>query len=843
VVRRGELRHRTDRGVRRFATTCFDDELLAAIDAAAAAAVPLALVVPLPAVDTPVVLGAAALAAEIARTKSLNVRATVVSRRLSQRASYDQLFIGKDRLGDVIPRARLTVDGRLETIGTARCASRGRMVLTSDSVRATGSKGAIVVDGTGADPGDLRAVLGRGRQFVYVTDNPFDAMLQVIRDAGGVVWAFDPAALSQLAATSDVVRGDGVDALAAPAELLDVAGSAERLVWAPGEDTDLDATLRAAWSALGRLAGFTDGSDAFAAAHALRWAWGTLATFTLSVTSPQCYDRHLPPGPYAAKLADAAGHAHAVARNTVGAVRDAWAAAADAFTDMHAAAAAAPKLPLVQTWLDSLADGERRGLLVTRNRAAVAALTATLDESPHVFHRWSDRVRVVSVRDVVYGRVDGLPVDSMLVTGPVPRAYASLIAVPPALKALTLAAGTWEAARAARQVTGTLRELGALRKATVTGASTRLRVPAARSTAAANAGGDGVAIWRDGTVTAANDLPEGPGGSPWEPFGLDLLAVIAGARRAGSDDAADVPPPARGSAGGTTASVTAIMVTFADGRCLLVEPNDMLYRRRDDEARRVAAKALAPGDVVALVDATARRDLFDSVVDVLSELPKYAPLGLLISFWHDRARAARDRGYTHREILASMRSGSDRTSRTSDRTIGTWIRGNCEGPVDPDDVRRFAAAVNDQELLRRADAVGQALRTSRILHRAVGRWLSAQITGAQLRRDDALIDPELGVHVADLLEAVSVHEVAAVDSQLVSAPVGAVGVLLDPETVPVAIAAHARGSASRGSRPDAGTGTRGELHDPDVVLGMTAAEVRAGPELSRAVGMEAPMSA
>jgi hypothetical protein len=121
--------------------------------------------------------------------------------------------------------------------------------------------------------------------------------LQVVRDAGGAVWAFDPAALGQLAATSDVVRGDGIDALAAPAELLHVAGSAERLVWAPGEDTDLDAALRAAWSALGRLAGFTDGSDAFAAAHALRWAWGTLATFTLSVTTPQCYDRHLPPGP------------------------------------------------------------------------------------------------------------------------------------------------------------------------------------------------------------------------------------------------------------------------------------------------------------------------------------------------------------------------------------------------------------------------------------------------------------------------------------------------------------------------------------------------------------------
>lgn len=83
VVRRGELRHRTDHGVRRFATTNFDDELLAAVDAAATAAVPLALVVPLPAADTPIVLGAAALAAEIVRTRALDVTATVVSRQLS----------------------------------------------------------------------------------------------------------------------------------------------------------------------------------------------------------------------------------------------------------------------------------------------------------------------------------------------------------------------------------------------------------------------------------------------------------------------------------------------------------------------------------------------------------------------------------------------------------------------------------------------------------------------------------------------------------------------------------------------------------------------------------------
>src|SRR5262249_40512443 len=160
----------------------------------------------------------------------------------------------------------------------------------------------------------------------------------------------------------------------------------------------------------------------------------------------------------------------------------------DAFADVQGAAAVAPKLPLVRAWLDSLASDGGRGLLVTRNRAAVQALAEALNESPDVSYGWSDQVRVVGVRDLACGRVADLPADSMPVTGPVPRAYASLIAAPPAQQVLTLAAGTWEAGRAARQTVGTLRELGALRDVTVARASARLNVPTARSAAAAGSG-------------------------------------------------------------------------------------------------------------------------------------------------------------------------------------------------------------------------------------------------------------------------------------------------------------------------------------------------------------------
>ncbi|WP_449657822.1 DISARM anti-phage system protein DrmE domain-containing protein [Streptomyces varsoviensis] len=100
------------------------------------------------------------------------------------------------------------------------------------------------------------------------------------------------------------------------------------------------------------------------------------------------------------------------------------------------------------------------------------------------------------------------------------------------------------------------------------------------------------------------------------------------------------------------------------------------------------------------------------------------------------------------------------TSITSAQTVGTWVRGQVNGPHDPEDVRRFARAVHDQVLLAQA---GWALKTLQIVHRKAGRWLSTQIAGARSHHDDALIDANLGLRVSDLLESVSAHPVLGID--------------------------------------------------------------------------------
>ncbi|MFD9253879.1 hypothetical protein [Streptomyces bottropensis] len=405
-------------GVRKFGATRFDVELLEAVDAASAREVALALVIPLPAADTPIALGAASLVAQIVRNNSLDVTATVVSKRLSQRAAYDQLYIDSQRLADFIPRARLTTDGKVEVIGGPARDRAGRLILTSDLDRVSG-RGALVIDGTAANVSNLEPRLRQHRDLVYITDTPFDSNLDAIREAGGVVWAFDPPSFGDLAAPFNQRETTGE--FAASSELLRATASAERVVRAPEAATSLDQALSGTWKALGRLAAVTGGSENLAMAHAVRWAWGVLSTFSLSVTTPTSYDACVQRGPFSVLLGDATSNARAVARQSAGLARDSWAVVADGFADVYEASRERPKFALVQDWVREEAGQGATGMVVTRNQSAVAALTADLDESPLVPHGWAERIRVVSVRDLACGRVSRLPVSSMLIAGPLPR--------------------------------------------------------------------------------------------------------------------------------------------------------------------------------------------------------------------------------------------------------------------------------------------------------------------------------------------------------------------------------------------------------------------------------------
>lgn len=794
VVRYGRLRHRVDGRIVPYAPTCFDDEMLTAVDGAIVRWVPLAIVLPLPGTATPVLLGAAAVVGAVTRRRRLDVTVAVASKHLTHRTLYDQLFLEDQRLRDFVPRARVELSGAQTVVGRPSNDSGGRLLMVSDPTRLAGHLEhleALVLDSSACDPAALRPFLGlpaAGKPVVYLTSSPLDPALADVRAAGGVVWSWDVDDLGPLSAPASPWQATAANGtLAASAELLAASGAAVRRIWLPdgnaGDSGDLDTATAALWRALSALSG-GHGRLAPGQTHqlgsALRWVWAVFNTVSLVPVAPDVYDAALIASPYATKLGEAPEQARSFARHAPPSMADPWFRVADAVADVLAAAARQPKLVRVAAWAAEIADDPARGgVIVTRNRTAAQALAQSLDDLPTTPLGWQERVAVATVSEVLSGRVTG--VSELLLCGPVQRSASGLLAMPPASSVTVVAAGAWEGTRVRKQVVAASAALRGLRTETVTMTAPQLAVPTRRTDL----------FGEDPEITAYRSggepvpLPAHPETPVWEPFGGDVVAALLRQATGDRDELPPAPAP-DGEPGAGLGDVAAITLEVADvvgagpapRAFVLLGPNDEVHRRRGTDVARVAAKGLAAGDLLILVDNAARRDLFETVTERLAELPQYAPLVALIGVWHRSAAAAAGTGMTYEQIHAAMVKKG--TAITSAATVGTWVRGDVHGPQDPKDVARFAAVVGDDHLARYAKQIGAALGALNSVHRQVGRWLSGQIGGA-LHSDapDDVVDAALGLHVADLVESVSLHPVAAVHHTTTTVPAAVVGLVLD----------------------------------------------------------------
>ncbi len=897
VVRYGRLRHRSDGQIRPYAPTLFDDELLTAVDAAAARFIPLGIVLPMPATATAITLGAAVTVSAITRARTLAVTVAVISKQLAHRTLYDQLYFEDQRLREFIPRARLTGDGQITAVGRARNDSGGRLLLTGDLTRLNDrleQLHALVIDASAVQPYELRPLLSlpaAGTPVVYLTGNPLDPALADVRAAGGVIWSWDvedlPALSGPVSARRPLAALDAAgrraaasarSALVVPSHLLTACGTTRRTIWLPIDpnavhstpatftgpatsratvaaragtaqaraDRELDDALTETWRALGTLAGTyrpgartkTDRGAADALQHgaadlALRWVWAVFNTLSMLPIDPARYDLLLPVSPWATRLTAAPEQARTYARAAPAHLSSPWLRVADALERTLRAGAAAPKLGRVLDWVNAVArtdPAERlaadplglhrpplprsptlqtattshqaapatrpaeepealdvtagRALLITRNRTAAAALAQVLDEHPATPLGWADHVAVVSVSDVLHGRAR---TDShLLLCGPVPRSAAGLLAMPATSTVTVVAAGAFEGNRILAQMKATSTALRSLRTETVTLSAPTLRVAPHRTDLF------GAALSFEAAVgDTLQPMPTHPDAPGWDPFDADVLALLA---RLGAERSDDLPaPPVRTDAADIDVETIAVWLGRASSpaagpfrataaeaaqELVLLAPDDLVHRRRGDTLAYVAAKSLQPGDVVVLVDAGARAELFATITARLAELPGFSTLTQMMALWRKHAAAARDTGLTHEQIWKRVHDAG--SVITSPGTVGSWIRGQVDGPADSADIGRFAAAVGDRELAANATAIGKAVRAVHSAHRKVGHWLSGQISGAMDRDDpDQLVDVNLGVHVTDLLESVSLHPVAYVDLTARTVPAALVGVVFD----------------------------------------------------------------
>jgi hypothetical protein len=380
-------------------------------------------------------------------------------------------------------------------------------------------------------------------------------------------------------------------------------------------------------------------------------------------------------------------------------------------------------------------------------------------------------VAVRTVTAAARGTVEpGVP---LAVVGTLPRSRAGLLALPPAPAVLQLTCGPMEGRRAVRQAVAARARMMQLRieavnvSAAALGVTADCRPPEADPAAAVRVVDGGLL-----RPVAADELA-GAEDDAWAPFGVDVTGVLRAVIAAAEDDPDTLHV---GGQIGTDNEVPAIAVHLKDPdgpRVLWLPANELVTRRRGPTLSRVAAKGLQSGDVLLLVDRAARTDLRVALTEKLSERTEYSALRMLVDFWHARAAAARDSGLTQQQILDRMTG----TTVTTAGAVGHWMRGTVDGPADSADVARFAHAVNDDALLAEAERVAWALRTLHSVHRKLGAWLAGQVDTVAGRARDSVVDADLGVRVAYLLDVITEHPVSGVSlaDQLVPAPL--IGVL------------------------------------------------------------------
>jgi hypothetical protein len=652
------------------------------------------------------------------------------------------------------------------------------MTLVSDPRRlVTLLEAGIPLDGLVAEGAIPPAELQQLLEFeingprIYLALGPTDPSIAEVRSRGGLVWAFDAPAVSALASTS----ANGSESLVAPRELLSASASAQVIVRSPGGSAPLDKALAAAWRALAAVGRASNGE----LAQALHWAFGVFAVVAGNPVKPTDYDRFAAVNPYALRLTESPAYAREIAHVTSGACAVTWLDVAAAFEELLVAAAAAPKMNEVAAWVkDAIAAGTPAAILA-KSATGAAALRAALLEHPKIPIDATAMMPVVSLRDLATASTEAVT-RRLLLTGPLPREAAGVLALPPGSELTVLAAGPWEAARIIRQLSAVRTGLAELRALTHSSAD-ELMSPAA---VGGPAPPEPIVI-ADGNV---EPFSVEDGDNAFEPFDLDVIAELQAVLAGGPESDVDYISAARSDG---QSMVSALRVEFADG-VLFTSPYDLIDIRDGREVRRVAAKALRPGVDVVLVASSARSALFDAITERLATLPSYWPVAQRLHFWRSRLARIPATGLSYQQILDSMAG----TSLTSWTTVYSWYRGAVQGPADPHDVARLAVALDDSELTDAAAHVAAALATMRRIHGKVGRWLSDQLAEVRGGSADVLVDRDLSIYVTDLLEAVTVHRVIDVAADLHKVPAAHCGMLL-----PLVSAARYLSTLSRDSAP------------------------------------------
>jgi hypothetical protein len=252
-------------------------------------------------------------------------------------------------------------------------------------------------------------------------------------------------------------------------------------------------------------------------------------------------------------------------------------------------------------------------------------------------------------------------------------------------------------------------------------------------------------------VTAPVEVPpglwDGQGWlAPLEPSGTGTIA--------GSDGG--------GVGGATNAVVSAVTVTFEDGRWALMDMAGTVTRFRPGSGRADAAFAvsgLKPGDQVLFFDGDSRKDLLAKVLEVAVEVPALAVAAGWVAHWRRVLVGGYRRFGSYRSFAAALR---EHGCAVQTQTVRLWVVGVTIGPEDEEDVHRVGLVTEDGALLGGHREVCRAMRSLRGAHSRLGKRLSevarqvGSAAAAGRLASDEVVDERSGLTAADFQDSLDI---------------------------------------------------------------------------------------
>lgn len=426
-----------------------------------------------------------------------------------------------------------------------------------------------------------------------------------------------------------------------------------------------------------------------------------------------------------------------------------------------------PKTDALLSVLREQVDARRETMLVARTATAARVHRAFLAKFPEL-----KNVRVTSLGEVA----EEIPADAAVLTGLAPawarHVYASGIAADVRVLAyvpegtLTIAEPFIEA----EQVRSTI---AYQRKF-----SSWLARPALKARCWKALSAEDLQI-ADDEATAPNvdpsqvefiALPEPPDVPPglWD-VGVPSLEQPEGNRAPHSSSAID-----------HSISVDAVRVTFDDRRWVLLDRAGLVTRfsrtkQRADPGREV--ERLAVGDELVFLDGDARKDVLDKVLEVSKDIPHLATSATWVEYWRGALQRGKKKFGTYTALTDALhQKGCVRETQT----VRLWVIGDTIGPIDPLDVKRLGAAIDDVPLRDHHATVYDGIEAFREAHAQLKERLGAlalhvgSAASAGAIKADQIIDERSGLTAADFQGCVEILRIASI-SPAGNVPLVAIG--------------------------------------------------------------------